>query len=101
MQGKSMSQGYIQQGNKKLNDPRIHPTQKPVVLYVWQLKHFKIPKHWKLFDPNLGSGSFGIACHMLGYSLDGVENDQHMFVKALNWLNEKRDLKKSAPTMFK
>ncbi len=82
MQGKSMGQGHIQQGNKKLNDPRIHPTQKPVALYVWQFKKFKIPLDWKIFDPNLGSGSIGIACDKLGYSLDGVENDQDMIVKA-------------------
>lgn len=33
MQGKSISEGHIQQGNKKLNEKRIHPTQKPVALY--------------------------------------------------------------------
>ena len=30
MQGKSISEGHIQQGNKSLNEMRIHPTQKPV-----------------------------------------------------------------------
>lgn len=29
-----------QQGNKKLNEKRIHPTQKPVKLYKWLLSHF-------------------------------------------------------------
>lgn len=32
-QGKSLAEPYTQQGNKKLNEKRIHPTQKPVVLY--------------------------------------------------------------------
>ena len=32
MQGKSVNEGWIQQGNKKLNEKRIHPTQKPVAL---------------------------------------------------------------------
>ena len=30
-QGKSISEGYIMQGNKSLNEVRIHPTQKPVI----------------------------------------------------------------------
>lgn len=33
MQGKSISEGHIMQGNKSLNEVRIHPTQKPIVLY--------------------------------------------------------------------
>lgn len=41
MQGKSISKdpkiALIQQGNKKLNEKRIHPTQKPVKLYRWLL----------------------------------------------------------------
>ena len=90
MQGKSMSQGHVQQGNKKLNVPKIHPTQKPVALYAWLLKHFKIPLDWKIFDPNLGSGSIGIACLYSGHALDACENDTKMYLKALNWLNSER-----------
>lgn len=33
LQGKSVAEGHIMQGNKKLNEQRIHPTQKPVALY--------------------------------------------------------------------
>lgn len=33
MQGKSISEPMTQQGNKKLNEKRLHPTQKPVFLY--------------------------------------------------------------------
>jgi site-specific DNA-methyltransferase (adenine-specific) len=32
MQGKSATEGMLQQGNKKLNEKLIHPTQKPVIL---------------------------------------------------------------------
>lgn len=32
MQGKSISEGNIMQGNKQKNEIRIHPTQKPVLL---------------------------------------------------------------------
>ena len=33
MQGKSITEGSTMQGNKSLNEKRIHPTQKPVALY--------------------------------------------------------------------
>src|SRR6185369_5087236 len=36
----SRGNGSIMEGNKKLNEKRIHPTQKPVQLYRWQLKHY-------------------------------------------------------------
>lgn len=34
-QGKSINEGWIQQGNKSMNEKRIHQTQKPVNLYRW------------------------------------------------------------------
>ena len=40
MQGKSIEEGHIQQGNKKLNEKRIHPTQKPVNLYRWIVRKY-------------------------------------------------------------
>lgn len=43
-QGECCSSDYAkalrQQGNKQLNEQRIHPTQKPVALYAWLLKHY-------------------------------------------------------------
>jgi len=38
MQGKSIKEPMVQQGNKKLNEKRIHPTQKPVLLWDIILK---------------------------------------------------------------
>lgn len=38
MQGKSITEGDTMQGNKSLNEKRIHPTQKPVALYDWIFK---------------------------------------------------------------
>lgn len=92
MQGKSISEGHIVQGNKKLNEKRRHSTHKPSKLYQWTFNRFNIPKEWKLFDPNLGSGSIGIAALKLGYSLDACENDKEQFDIALNWLNEERKI---------
>ena len=74
MQGKSISDGRTQQGNKTLNEIRIHPTQKPVALYEWILKTFAKPG-WKILDTHVGSGSSLIACHKLGLSATGFEID--------------------------
>lgn len=93
MQGKSMNEGHVQQGNKKLNQKIIHPTQKPIHLYLWILTHFKIPLNWKLFDPNLGSGSIGIACLKTGHNLEACESDYDYFNNAENWLREETALK--------
>lgn len=60
LQGKSISEGHIMQGNKKLNEKRIHPTQKPVKLYKWILKEYAKPG-WNILDTHVGSGSSRIA----------------------------------------
>lgn len=90
MQGKSIEEGHIMQGNKKLNEKRKHPTHKPSALYTWTFQHFDIPKDWKIFDPNLGSGSIGISCLRLGYALDACENDLEQLTIAQNWLEEEK-----------
>lgn len=60
------------QGTAK--DPRIHPTQKPVDLYVWQLQLFA-KKGDKILDTHGGSLSSGIACEKLGYQWIASELD--------------------------
>ena len=77
-QGKSMKEGRVMQGNKKLNEKRIHPTQKPVALYAWLLTTYA-QEGWKILDTHLGSGSIAIACEQLDYPLLGIELDQHYY----------------------
>lgn len=87
MQGKSLKEGHIQQGNKKLNEKIIHPTQKPVLLYKWLLNKYAQPG-WKIFDSHLGAGSIAIACHDLGFELEACENDFDYYsdaVKRIDW----------------
>ena len=78
MQGKSIAEGHVMQGNKKLNEKRIHPTQKPVDLYLWILKTYA-QKGWKALDTHVGSASSLIACEELGFEYVGSELDVGMF----------------------
>jgi site-specific DNA-methyltransferase (adenine-specific) len=78
MQGKSITEGHIMQGNKKLNEKLIHPTQKPVPLYQWCLSKFTQPG-WRILDTHLGSGSQRIAADQLGLDFWGYEIDKQYF----------------------
>jgi len=87
--------------HKARND---HPTVKPVELLMW-LSRLIIPKHkeTRIVDPFGGSGSSGIAWHLLnleGYQIDGVVIDKdrhycdiaeariaHVKRHGINWLN--------------
>lgn len=84
-QGKSMTEGRIMQGNKKLNEKRIHPTQKPVALYTWLLTKFA-KEGWRILDTHLGSGSIAIACDNFGYDLLGIEKDPQYYKLAVKRL---------------
>lgn len=84
-QGESMTNGRVMQGNKKKNEKRIHPTQKPIALYVWLLTSFA-KKGWKILDTHLGSGSSAIACDNLGFEMTGIELDPHYYEAAKNRL---------------
>ena len=80
LQGKSMADGHIMQGNKKLNEKRIHPTQKPVALYKWILQTYAEKGH-RILDTHLGSGSSRIAAYDMGYDFTGYKIDTDMFRK--------------------
>ena len=60
---------------------KIHPTQKPVQLYKWILNNYAKPSD-KILDTHLGSGSIAIACHDMGFSLDGYELDTDYYENA-------------------
>lgn len=79
--GKDIRKALVQQGNKALNEHRIHPTQKPVALYKWLLSHYAKPGD-KILDTHLGSGSICIACHDLGFEMTGIELDKDYYEAA-------------------
>lgn len=78
LQGQSIYNGHIMQGNKRLNEKRIHPTQKPVSLYLWTLMEHAIPG-WRIIDTHQGSGSLRIACYLFGVDYVGIEKAEPYF----------------------
>lgn len=98
--GFDIRKALVQQGNKKLNEPRMHPTQKPVILSKWLLD--KYAKHdllgikpldqvIKILDTNYGYGGMGIACHELGFDLTACDNDEEYINLAVDRLKKYQD----------
>ncbi len=78
MQGVSENRGWIQQGNKRLNQKRIHPTEKPIKLYRYFINRY-CKLGWKILDTHLGSGSHRLASHDLGFEFYGIEKNETHF----------------------
>jgi site-specific DNA-methyltransferase (adenine-specific) len=78
MQGKSIEEGHIAQGNKKLNEKRIHTTQKPVALYEWLLRKYAQSGD-VILDTHVGSASSLIACEKLGFDYVACEIDPEYY----------------------
>lgn len=78
MQAKSLTEPTTMQGNKKLNEKRYHPTQKPVLLYKKILQLFAKPK-MKILDTHFGALSLGIACIDFDCDLIASEIDTEYF----------------------
>lgn len=81
MQAKSLSEPMVQQGNKKLNEKRIHPTHKPIMLYDAIYLRFGF-EGMKIIDTHLGGGSNRISADRNKASLFvGCEIDPEYFHK--------------------
>lgn len=107
------SDGTKMQGNKKRNQERIHPTEKPIPLYKWLLTNYA-KEGQKIFDSHGGSFSHAIAAYDLGFDLDIIEIDPDYFrdgkerydkhvlkceeIKQLGFA--KTELSKTNPTLF-
>lgn len=74
----SPDNGTKMQGNKSLNEVRIHPTQKPIKLYEWIFKNYA-KEGQKILDTHLGSGSSRIAAYNYGMDFTGYEIDKDYF----------------------
>lgn len=77
-QAKSLSEPMTQQGNKKLNENRIHPTHKPILLYQRLIADYGF-SGCRIIDTHVGGGSSRIAADMAGCEYVGYEIDQEYF----------------------
>jgi site-specific DNA-methyltransferase (adenine-specific) len=78
--------GMLQYDMKNKED-RIHPTQKPIMLYRWLLDKYA-EKGNKILDTHGGSMTIAKACDMEGYDLDICEIDKDYFNNGVNAFNE-------------
>lgn len=70
-------------------EPRFHPTQKPVKLYQWQLSLYAKPGT-KILDTHAGSASSLVACHRAGLDAWGFEIDPGYYARANERLKTER-----------
>ena len=68
----------MMQENMKDKEKRIHPTQKPVALYMWIL-HRYAAAGGRFLDTHVGSGSSLIAAARSGLDAYGCEIDKYYF----------------------
>jgi site-specific DNA-methyltransferase (adenine-specific) len=81
------------QYDMKNKETRIHPTQKPIMLYRWLLTEYA-KKGFKILDTHGGSHTNAIACDLEGFDLDIIEIDEKYFNDGLNAFDmHKRQLK--------
>jgi len=74
-QAKSLREPMTQQGNKKLNEKRIHPCHKPQLLYKKLIADYGFIG-MKLLDTHVGGGSIRIEADLAGCEFIGFEIDK-------------------------
>jgi site-specific DNA-methyltransferase (adenine-specific)/modification methylase len=75
-QFRHMWNGMLRDSEK--NEPRCHPTQKPVALMKWCITKVKEPPKL-IVDPFMGSSPVGIACSDMGIKYIGIEKMKRNF----------------------
>lgn len=68
------------------SERKIHPTQKPIDLYVYLIQTFAKDGD-RIFDPMMGSQSSRIAAYKLGFDYVGCELDKEYFEKGCDRFN--------------
>ena len=66
------------QGDKRKNEVRIHPTQKPMNLYRWVYQKYA-KQGYKILDTHVGSGTSRRAAYEAGLDFVGYEIDPEYF----------------------
>lgn len=74
--------GYLRENMLNGLEKRIHPTQKPIAIYKWQLRKYATPD-MKIIDTHVGSGSSIIAFEDFGCKWIGFEIDKDYYEDAI------------------
>jgi site-specific DNA-methyltransferase (adenine-specific)/modification methylase len=69
-----------------MDNGKVHPTQKPISLMKWCIRHLDNPQ--TVLDPFMGSGSTGVAALHIGLSFIGIERDPDYFEIAVRRIRE-------------
>lgn len=69
---------HQENANREKEGGKLHPTQKPIKLYEWIMKHYA-EKGQSILDTHLGSGSSRIAADKAGLDFTGIEIDKEYF----------------------
>lgn len=77
-------------GTQAHKEKRIHPTQKPVVLYEWLLGNYAKSGD-VILDTHLGSGSSAIAAINMGLEFVGIEMDENYFNLAVDRIRKSQE----------
>lgn len=77
---------------------KIHPTQKPIGLLTTLIEIFTDPGD-VVIDPVAGSGSTLVAAERLGRKAYGFEIKKDFYLKAKEWLEEEKLVKKEISTL--
>jgi site-specific DNA-methyltransferase (adenine-specific) len=75
--------------DNRSGDKKIHPTQKPVELYIYLLNQFAESGN-KILDTHIGSGSSLVACKQRGFDFVGFEINERYYNLANDRLNTNR-----------
>jgi len=82
LQGRSLREGHISQGNRALCEKRVHPNHKPTKLYSWVLKLEGIQKDWILLDTHVGGASSLLTFERFDMNYVGYEIDPDYYAAA-------------------
>ncbi len=77
-------------GNMKLNEKRVHPTQKPVPVMEWIIQNYSNSND-SIADLFMGSGTTGIACMNLNREFMGCEKEKGFFAIAKKRIESARN----------
>lgn len=83
MQAKNLTEPMTQQGNKKLNEKRIHPCHKPRLLYKKLIYDYGF-EGMNLLDTHVGGGSIRIEADLANCNFTGFEIDREYWAKEQN-----------------